>query len=125
MDFLRRAKERAIGQAIAESTIADKAHHGFPTPKPLLRTGELRDSIEYTVHGLEGCVGSDLEIAVFQELGTRTIHRGVSSGPRRLRPKIKFTAWRLPRRSPRSLVSAATHARSERCFIYFIRPAMR
>jgi hypothetical protein len=55
---------------LAESTIADKQHHGFPTPKPLLRTGQLRDSIEYTVHGLEGCVGSDLEIAVYQELGT-------------------------------------------------------
>jgi hypothetical protein len=58
---------------LAESTIADKASHGFPTPKPLLRTGELRDSIQYTVHGNEGAVGSDLEIAVFQELGTSRI----------------------------------------------------
>jgi HK97 gp10 family phage protein len=55
---------------LAESTIADKQHHGFPTPKPLLRTGELRDSIQYTVHGLEGAVGSDLDIAVYQEMGT-------------------------------------------------------
>jgi len=42
-------------------------------PKPLLRTGELRDSIEYTVSGLEGAVGSDSEIPVFQALGTSRI----------------------------------------------------
>jgi hypothetical protein len=58
---------------LAPSTIADKAQHGFPTPKPLLRTGELRDSIQYQVHGLEGAVGSDLDIAVYQELGTSRI----------------------------------------------------
>jgi phage gpG-like protein len=55
---------------LAASTIEDKQHHGFATPKPLLRTGELRDSIEYTVHGNEGAVGSNLDIAVYQELGT-------------------------------------------------------
>jgi phage gpG-like protein len=58
---------------LAASTIADKAAHGFPTPKPLLRTGELRDSIEYTVNGLEGCVGSDSDKAVWHELGTSRI----------------------------------------------------
>jgi hypothetical protein len=58
---------------LAESTIANKQHHGYPTPKPLLRSGKLRDSIEYQVHGLEGSVGSDLEIAVYQELGTSRI----------------------------------------------------
>jgi phage gpG-like protein len=57
----------------AQSTISDKASHSFPTPKPLLRTGEMRDSIEHTVHGLEGAVGSDCEIAAFQELGTSRI----------------------------------------------------
>jgi hypothetical protein len=40
----------------------------FPTPKPLLRTGEMRDSIEYVV-----AVGSDLDVAVYQELGTSRI----------------------------------------------------
>jgi hypothetical protein len=66
-------KEHELWAPLAESTIADKAHHGFPTPKPLLRTGELRDSIEYTAHGLQGWVGSDLDIAVYQELGTKHI----------------------------------------------------
>ena len=58
---------------LAESTIADKQRHGFPTPKPLLRTGEMRDSIEHTVHGNEGCVGSNNDKAVWQELGTGRI----------------------------------------------------
>ena len=73
-----RAK-RTVGSNQAEwpplspSTIADKQKHGFKTPAPLLRTGEMRDSIEYTVHGLEGCVGSDSPIALFQEMGTSRI----------------------------------------------------
>jgi HK97 gp10 family phage protein len=55
---------------LAPSTLADKAKHGFATPKPLLRTGELRDSIEYTVNGNEGCVGTDNKAAPFLEFGT-------------------------------------------------------
>jgi hypothetical protein len=66
-------KEHEMWAPLAESTIADKQQKGFPTPKPLLRTGELRDSIEYTVHGTEGAVGSDLDRAVWQELGTSRI----------------------------------------------------
>jgi hypothetical protein len=66
-------KEHELWAPLAESTIADKAKHGYPTPKPLLRSGEMRDSIEYTVHGLEGAVGSNLDRAVFQELGTSRI----------------------------------------------------
>ena len=66
-------RDHELWAPLATSTIADKQAHGFPTPKPLLRTGELRDSIEYTVHGLEGAVGSDLDIAVYQELGTSRI----------------------------------------------------
>jgi hypothetical protein len=66
-------KDHELWAPLAQSTIADKAHHGFPTPKPLLRTGALRDSIEYTVDGNHGWVGSDLEIAVYQELGTSRI----------------------------------------------------
>ena len=66
-------KDHEAWPPLAPSTIADKQKHGFPTPKPLLRTGALRDSIEYTVHGNEGWVGSDLDIAVYQELGTSRI----------------------------------------------------
>ena len=65
--------EHEMWPALAESTIKDKAAHGYKIPAPLLRTGEMRDSIEYTVHGNEGAVGSDLDIAVYQELGTSKI----------------------------------------------------
>src|SRR5271155_3087455 len=58
---------------LAPATIADKQAHGFPAPKPLLRTGEMRDSITHSVDGNQGCVGSDSQIAVYQELGTRHI----------------------------------------------------
>jgi phage gpG-like protein len=66
-------KEHEMWPDLAESTIADKAAHGYATPKPLLRTGELRDSIEWNSHGNEGHVGSNLDIAVFQEFGTSRI----------------------------------------------------
>jgi hypothetical protein len=64
---------RWLRAPLAESTIRDKAAHGYKTPAPLLRSGEMRDSIEYVVHGDEGCVGSNSDVAVFQELGTSRI----------------------------------------------------
>ena len=55
-------KEHEMWPPLAESTIRDKQRHGFPTPKPLLRTGEMRDNVESTVvSDHEGAVGSDLE----------------------------------------------------------------
>lgn len=62
---------------LADSTLADKERKGFGTPDPLLRTGDLRDGIERRVEqsgflGItEGAVGSDSDIAVYQELGTQ------------------------------------------------------
>jgi phage gpG-like protein len=40
---------------------------------PLLETGELRGSIEWQSHGLEGAVGSNNDKAVWHELGTSRI----------------------------------------------------
>jgi hypothetical protein len=42
-------------------------------PGMLLESGELRSSIHWNVHGAEGHVGSDLDKAVWMELGTRAI----------------------------------------------------
>jgi hypothetical protein len=60
---------------LAESTQEERKRLGFPPNEPLLRTGEMRDSIEYTVDRveLEGYVGSNDPIAVHQELGTSRI----------------------------------------------------
>jgi hypothetical protein len=62
---------------LAESTQADRERQGFPADEPLLRTGELRDSIGAFVemHGAGGraVVGSNDPVAEWQELGTSRI----------------------------------------------------
>jgi phage gpG-like protein len=58
---------------LAQSTKDDRVRQGYSENEPLLRTGELRDSIEHCVVGHEAHVGSDSEIAVYQELGTAHI----------------------------------------------------
>jgi hypothetical protein len=60
-------KEHEEWPPLAESTKQDRVHHGYAANKPLLRTAELRDSIEWTVHGhgshVEGEVGSASRIS--------------------------------------------------------------
>lgn len=46
---------------------------GFEENEPLLRTGELRDSIEHAVGAGEAAIGSNNDKAVWQELGTDKI----------------------------------------------------
>lgn len=58
---------------LAESTKADRAKQGYTEDEPLLRSGEMRDSIEHTVQGNVAQIGSNSDIAVYQELGTEHI----------------------------------------------------
>ncbi len=65
-------------QQLTAYTQADRLAKGYPANDPLLREGTLRDSIEHTVTmdfgpGGVAHVGSDNDIAVYQELGTVTI----------------------------------------------------
>lgn len=63
---------------LADTTINGWGGHpgkdalGFSPPdyEPLLRQGDMRDSIQHTVKGHEAHVGSDSDVAVWQELGT-------------------------------------------------------
>ena len=55
---------------LADYTKADRVNKGFSENDPLLRTGDLRDSIGHQVHGSEVDIGSASDIAVYQELGT-------------------------------------------------------
>jgi phage gpG-like protein len=55
---------------LADSTKDDRVAKGFPENEPLLRTGDLRDSIEVARHGNEAVVASSSDIAMYQELGT-------------------------------------------------------
>jgi hypothetical protein len=66
---------------LAESTKEDRLRQGFPENEPLLRTGELRDSIQGTVGGMTAVAGSISQIMVWQELGTEsTDAEGRTSG---------------------------------------------
>jgi len=71
--------KRVIGQGysswppLAESTIREKARLGYDVPNPLLRTGAMRDSIEHTVEGHSAFIGSNSDIARYQEIGTSRI----------------------------------------------------
>jgi phage gpG-like protein len=62
---------------LADSTVADKQRLGYvdqvSATDPLLRTGELRDSIEHSADESEVVVGSNDEVAVVQELGNEHI----------------------------------------------------
>lgn len=58
---------------LADSTQADRERQGFSPNDPLLRTSDMRDSIEHTVTGAEGYVGSNDPKAKWQELGTDRI----------------------------------------------------
>ena len=56
---------------LADSTVADRERQGYPSDEPLLRTGALRDSIGHTVKDSVAQIGSDSDIAVYHELGTK------------------------------------------------------
>ncbi len=72
-------KEQPEWPALAESTIEDKRRKGFPVPKPLLRTGEMRDSISSSKAEWEdpqtvvAYAGSTDPKSKFHELGTSKI----------------------------------------------------
>lgn len=55
---------------LADFTVRDRVARGYPPDEPLLRTGELRDSISGRVDGRSAVIGSGSRIAFWQELGT-------------------------------------------------------
>ena len=77
-------------EPLAESTEDEKARLGYPTDAPLLRSGDLRDSIQHEVAGLEAVVGSKSEIAAYQEFGTDRIPPRPFIGPAAFENKDKI-----------------------------------
>lgn len=80
------AYQQAIGPfpawaQLAESTMADRVAKGYTPDDPLLRDGKMRDSVSNEVASLEAVVGSDSDIAVYQELGTDKIPPRPFLGP--------------------------------------------
>ena len=70
---------------LADSTKAQRVALGYSENDPLLRSGELRDSIGHEVAGLEAVVGSTDDVMVYQELGTETIPPRPVLGPAAIR----------------------------------------
>jgi len=60
-------------EELKQATQRERERLGFTPNDPLLRTGDLRDSISHETHGLEAVVGSTSQVMVWQELGTETI----------------------------------------------------
>lgn len=74
-------ENNTIWPPLAEKTVEEKERLGFTgqvsSDDPLLRTGMMRDSIEYVVEpdvtGVEITLGSNDPVALYQEMGTATI----------------------------------------------------
>jgi phage gpG-like protein len=66
---------------LAESTKIDRVRQGYSEDEPLLRSGELRDSIESEVVGLAAIVGTKSDIGLWQEVGTEHIPPRPFIGP--------------------------------------------
>jgi HK97 gp10 family phage protein len=66
---------------LAESTVEDRVAKGYSPDQPLLRSGEMRDSIGKDVSGIEATIGSTSQVAVYQELGTDKIPPRPFLGP--------------------------------------------
>jgi phage gpG-like protein len=62
--------EHADWPPLAEATRADRERRGFDSDGPLLRTGQLRESISHTSNHEKAIVGSNLDRAVYHEFGT-------------------------------------------------------
>jgi HK97 gp10 family phage protein len=66
---------------LAESTVADRIAKGFTPDDPLLRTGDLRDSIVHEVEGMEATIGSTDAVMEFMEFGTSKMPPRPVMGP--------------------------------------------
>ncbi|TKI03580.1 hypothetical protein [Martelella alba] len=70
---------------LAESTMDDRVNQGYNANEPLLRSGELRDSIQHEVMGLSAIVGTKSQIGYWQEVGTDKIPPRPFIGPAYIR----------------------------------------
>lgn len=66
---------------LANSTQEERARLGFTPDDPLLRRGDLRDSIEHETEQFRTVIGSKSEIAAYQEFGTSRIPPRPFIGP--------------------------------------------
>lgn len=75
---------------LADSTEAEKERLGYALDAPLLREGDLKNSIEHEVENGEAIIGSKLDIAAYQEFGTEKIPPRPFIGPAAFANKDKI-----------------------------------
>lgn len=66
---------------LAPATVQDRIAKGFTPDDPLLRTGELQESIQVVAEGNTAGAVSDDMVALYQEMGTATIPPRPFLGP--------------------------------------------
>lgn len=66
---------------LAEATKDDRVAQGYTENDPLLRSGELRDSISHEASPLEAVIGSPDQVMVHQEFGTSKMPARPVLGP--------------------------------------------
>ena len=111
-DYIGEYQTTAVGPfpawpPLAPSTVEDKERQGYAPPdNPLLREGDLRDSIKHSTTRDTAVVGSNSKIAAYQEFGTPTIPprafigRAVAEhGPDEARRIVAQILWPLRRTS--------------------------
>jgi len=59
----------AAWPTLAPSTIEERVRLGYSATEPLLRTGEMRESLDWNASPFQANIGSDCPIAKAQELG--------------------------------------------------------
>ncbi len=90
---------------LAEFTKAARARAGHAPDEPLLVTGHLRDSIHYRTEIGKAVIGSDSDIAVYQELGTPNAEHPIPP-----RPFLGGAAFRHSANIAESLATAVAEA---------------
>lgn len=66
---------------LADSTQEERARLGYAPDEPLLREGDLRDSMEHHVEPFEAVIGSTSELMPYHEFGTEKIPPRPVLGP--------------------------------------------
>lgn len=82
---------------LAPATVEDRVRQGYAPDEPLLREGDLRDSISRKTDMLESVIASDSDVMVYEDLGTEHIPP---------RPVLEPAAIRNEKHVVRSLAEA-------------------
>jgi phage gpG-like protein len=86
-------------EALSPEYEAQKVRDGFEADAPLLRTGEMRESIKYvvTTDGHAAVIGSDDQKMVWHELGTSRMPPRPVMGPAGIHsaPRVALTASKM------------------------------